>query len=333
MSFHAYAAHSKKGALSPFVYNPSPLGPHDVEIRISHCGICHSDVHLVDGDWGMGSYPMVPGHELVGTIAALGAEVKHLEAGQRVGVGWQRGACLGCDSCIVGDENLCASNVATCVSNYGGFADRVRLDGRFAFPIPEGLASENAAPLLCGGVTVYSPLRRWVKPSMKVGVVGIGGLGHLALQLARAMGCEVTAISSSPDKEDEARSFGAHRFLATREEKALRSAAGTLDFVLSTVFVPQDWMGLLGALRPNGVLCFVGAPAEPLKLPIGALLGGQKTVTTSVIGGRPAIREMLAFAARHGVAARVQIRPLAEADAALGEVRQGRARYRLVLAA
>jgi alcohol/geraniol dehydrogenase (NADP+) len=333
MSFHAYAAHSKKGTLSPFVYDPSPLGPQDVEIRIGHCGICHSDVHLVDGDWGVGSYPMVPGHEIVGTVAALGPEVEHLEAGQRVGVGWQRGACLACDSCTTGDENLCPRNEATCVDHPGGFADRIRLDGRFVFPLPESLASESAAPLLCGGITVYSPLRRWVKPSMKVGVVGIGGLGHLALQFARAMGCEVTAISSSADKEAEARSFGAHRFLATRDSGALRAAASTLDFVLSTAFVPQDWLGLVGALRPNGVLCFVGAPAEPLSLPIGALLGGQKTVTTSVIGGRSAIREMLGFAARHGVAAKVEVRPLAEADAALAEVRRGRARYRIVLAA
>jgi uncharacterized zinc-type alcohol dehydrogenase-like protein len=333
MSFHAYAAHEKKGPVKPFVYEPDPLGPHDVEIRISHCGICHSDVHLVDGDWGWGRYPMVPGHEIVGTVTALGAEVRHLENGRRVGVGWQRGSCLACEACNVGDENLCAANVATCVEHHGGFADRIRVDGRFAFPVPEALASESAAPLLCGGVTVYSPLRRWVKPSMRVGVVGIGGLGHLALQFARAMGCEVTAISSSPDKAAEARGFGAHHFLATREPKALPSAAGTLDFVLSTVFVGQDWTSLLGALRPNGVLCFVGAPAEPLTLHVGALLGGQKTVTTSVIGGRPAIREMLAFAARHGVAAKTQLRPLAEADAALGEVRQGRARYRMVLAA
>jgi uncharacterized zinc-type alcohol dehydrogenase-like protein len=333
VSFHAYAAHAKKGALVPFVYEPSPLGPHDVEIRISHCGICHSDVHLVDGDWGVGTYPMVPGHEIVGTVAALGPEVRHLEAGQRVGVGWQRAACLSCDSCAVGEENLCARNEATCVDHHGGFADRIRLDGRFAFPIPDALASEKAAPLLCGGVTVYSPLRRWVKPSMKVGVVGIGGLGHLALRFARAMGCEVTAVSSSPDKEPEARSFGAHHFVATRDPKALRSAAGTLDFVLSTVFVSQDWRALLAALRPNGVLCFVGAPAEPLKLAVGALLDGQKAVTASAIGGRPAIREMLSFAARHGIAAKVQVRPLAEADVALAETRKGRARYRFVLAA
>ena len=212
----------------------------------------------------MGSYPMVPGHEIVGTVTALGPEVRHLEAGARVGVGWQRGACLACDSCIAGDENLCAQNVATCVGNYGGFADRVRLDSRFAFPIPEGIASENAAPLLCGGATVYSPLRRWVKPSMRVGVVGIGGLGHLGLQFAAAMGCEVTAISSTPDKEAEARGFGAHHFLATREAKALRSAASSLDFILSTVFATPDWDALLGALRPNGVLCLVGATSEPL---------------------------------------------------------------------
>jgi uncharacterized zinc-type alcohol dehydrogenase-like protein len=333
MSFHAYAAHEKKGALVPFVYDPSPLGPHDVEIRITHCGICHSDIHLVDGDWGVGTYPMVPGHEIVGTVTALGAEVRNLQVGQRVGVGWQRGACLACELCNAGDENLCAQSEDTCVDHYGGFADRIRLDGRFAFPLPEVLASENAAPLLCGGVTVYSPLRRWVRPSMSVGVVGIGGLGHLALQFARAMGCEVTAISSTPDKEPEARSFGAHRFLATGEPKALRSAASTLDFVLSTVYVAQDWMGLLRALRPNGVLCFVGAPAEPLKLPIGAILGGQKTVTTSAIGGRPAIREMLDFAARHAVAAKTHERPLSKADAAFDEVRKGRARYRIVLAA
>jgi alcohol/geraniol dehydrogenase (NADP+) len=333
MSFHARAAHSKRSSLKPFVYEPAPLGPHDAEIRISHCGICHSDVHLVDGDWDSGSYPMVPGHEIVGTIAAVGPEVEHLEAGQRVGVGWQRGACLACEACGSGEENLCAKSTATCVGHHGGFADRIRVDGRFAFPIPEGLASESAAPLLCGGATVYSPLRRWARPSMRVGVVGIGGLGHLALQFASAMGCEVTAISSTPDKEEEARSFGAHRFLATREPKALPSAASSLDFILSTVFVTPDWEALVGALRPNGVLCLVGATSEPLEVHAFTLQDAQKTVTGSTTSGRPAIREMLAFAARHRVAARVQVRPLAEADAALGEVRKGRARYRVVLAA
>ena len=152
MSFHAYAAHSKKSALKPFVYEPAPLGPHDVEIRISHCGICHSDVHLVDGDWGMGSYPMVPGHEIVGTVAAVGPEVRHLEAGQRVGVGWQRGACLACESCVAGDENLCADNVATCVGHHGGFADRVRARRPLRVPHPRGarLRERRPAPVRRG---------------------------------------------------------------------------------------------------------------------------------------------------------------------------------------
>jgi uncharacterized zinc-type alcohol dehydrogenase-like protein len=333
MGFHAWAAHRQKGALKPFVYEPAPLGLHDVEIRVSHCGICHSDVHLVDGDWGVGSYPMVPGHEIVGTVAAAGPEVRQLAVGERVGVGWQRGSCLDCEWCVSGQENLCAREVATCVDHPGGFAERIRVDGRFAFPIPEALASEAAAPLLCGGVTVYAPLARWARAGMRVGVVAIGGLGHLALQFARAMGCEVTAISTRPDKEKEARGFGAHRFVAAGPPKALRSLASSLDLVLSTAFVSQDWTGLLRALRPNGVLCLVGAPDDPLPLDVGHLLGRQLTVTTSAIGSRSAVRQTLDFAARHGIAPRVELRPLGEADAALETVRKGKARYRVVLVA
>ena len=333
MAFHAYAAHRAKGALKPFVYEPEPLGIHDVEIRISHCGICHSDVHLIDGDWGVGRYPMVPGHEIVGTVADAGAEVRQLTVGQRVGVGWQRSACLECEWCGSGQENLCAGEVATCVDQHGGFAERIRVDGRFAFPIPAALAAEHAAPLLCGGVTVYAPLSRWARPALHVGVVGIGGLGHLALQFARAMGCEVTALSANPDKQAEARAFGAHHFVATGEPKALRAAGHSLDCLLSTAFLAQDWKALLRTLRPKGVLCLVGAPNQPLRLDVGAMLGRQLSVTTSAIGGRPAVRETLEFAARHGVIPRVQLRPLAAANAALGEVRQGQARYRVVLAA
>jgi uncharacterized zinc-type alcohol dehydrogenase-like protein len=287
----------------------------------------------VDGDWGVGGYPMVPGHEIVGTVAAAGPEARQLAVGQRVGVGWQRGSCLACEWCVAGQENLCPNEVATCVDHHGGFAERIRVDGRFAFPIPEPLASEAAAPLLCGGVTVYAPLARWARPGMRVGVVGIGGLGHLALQFARAMGCEVTAISASPDKETEARGFGAHRFVATSRPKALKPLASSLDVVLSTAFLDQDWTGLLRALRPNGVLCLVGAPDDPLPLDVGRMLGRQLTVTTSAIGSRGAVRETLEFAARHAVAPKVELRPLAEADAALGIVRKGKARYRVVLEA
>ena len=263
---------------------------------------------------------MVPGHEIVGTVAALGPEVRHLEAGARVGVGWQRGACLACDSCAPGTRTCArgtwppawATTAASPTASGSTAASRSRS--------PRRLASENAAPLLCGGVTVYSPLRRWVKPSMRVGVVGIGGLGHLGLQFARAMGCEVTAISSTPDKEAEARAFGAHRFLATREPKAL--ALGGVEPRLRPLhrLRAPDWDGLLGALRPNGVLCFVGAHE---RAPVGPGVHpprGAEDRHRLAIGGRPAIREMLAFAARHGVAAKTQVRPLAEADAALGDV-------------
>ena len=333
MGFRAYAAHEEKGALAPFVYEPAELGSNDVEIRISHCGICHSDVHLVDGDWGASRYPMVPGHEIVGTVASAGPAVSHLAVGQRVGVGWQCGACLECEWCVSGQENLCAQEEATCVERPGGFAERIRVDGRFAFPIPDALRSEHAAPLLCGGVTVYAPLARFARPSLRVGVVGIGGLGHLALQFARAMGCEVTALSTNPAKRAEALAFGAHRFVAAGDSKALRAAAQSLDFVLSTAFLSQDWKGLLRMLRPNGVLCLVGAPDESLRLDVGGMLGRQLSVTTSAIGGRPAVRETLAFAARHGIKPMVQLRLLAEADAGLDAVRKGQARYRVVLAA
>ena len=253
--------------------------------------------------------------------------------GQRVGVGWQRSACLECEWCVSGQENLCAREVATCVDQHGGFAERIRVDGRFAFPIPESLASEHAAPLLCGGVTVYAPLSRWVRPAMRVGVVGIGGLGHLALQFARAMGCEVTAISTNPEKEAEARSFGAHRFVATREaEGAARGRAQPRLRALDGV----SRAGLEGPAAdaaPERRALPRRRAGQPLRLDPGAILGRQLSVTASAIGGRPAVRETLEFAARHGVAPKVQLRPLAEANAALGEVRKGQARYRVVLVA
>jgi uncharacterized zinc-type alcohol dehydrogenase-like protein len=333
MSVHAHAALEPKGNLRPFAYEPGPLGPHEVEIRVGHCGICHSDVHLIDGDWGIGSYPMVPGHEIVGTVAALGPEVTELAEGDRVGVGWQRGACLRCEWCRRGEENLCPENEAICVDHHGGFADRVRVDARFAFPIPGTLSSAGTAPLLCGGITVFTPLRRLARPGMAVGILGIGGLGHLAVQFARAMGAVVTALSSSPEKEADCRALGAERFIATADAKALRAAADSLDLIVSTVFLPPDWKALLRALRPGGTLWLLGAPEEPLTVPTLGFVVGHKTVTGSAIGGRPLIREMLDFAARHGIAARVQVRPLAEADAAVEDVRRGRARYRIVLEA
>ena len=329
---HGYAAMERGQALKAFDYSPDELGAVDVEVAITHCGICHSDLHLIDNDWKISSYPFIPGHEIIGTVTAAGGLVAHLKTGDRVGIGWQRGACLVCERCTAGHDNLCAKHEATCVGHHGGFADRIRVDSRYAFSIPKALASENAAPLLCGGATVYSPLRHnGVRPDMRVGVIGIGGLGHLAIQFAAAMGCEVTAFSATPDKEKEARSFGAHQFLSSREPLKSRRAGGFLDIILTTVFVDLDWAAYLRALRPNGTLCFLGAPPSPLSIPAVMLQSGQKSIGASVIGSRHMIAEMLDFAARHGITAKTEVMPRAEVNAALDKVRANRARYRMVL--
>jgi uncharacterized zinc-type alcohol dehydrogenase-like protein len=226
MPIKAFAALEAKSRLQAFEVPVTPLGEQDVLVTISHCGLCHSDIHLIDNDWQVSSYPLVPGHEVIGTVSKRGAGVQHLQLGQRVGIGWQRSACLTCEYCIRGDENLCTAQQATCVGHFGGFASAIQIDGRFAFPIPEALRSEQAAPLLCGGITVYAPLRTYgITPNMKIGVIGIGGLGHLALQFARAFGCDVTAFSSTPDKEAEAIHFGAHHFVSSTDKDKMQSLA------------------------------------------------------------------------------------------------------------
>jgi uncharacterized zinc-type alcohol dehydrogenase-like protein len=332
MPIHAYAAPAAGAPLEPFEYEPGPLGPHEIEVAVTHCGICHSDLHLIDNDWGNTSYPLVPGHEVIGEVAAVGGVVAEHRIGDRVGIGWQCGSCGHCDFCIAGDEQFCMENQATCVGHPGGYADRLRADDRFAFSIPAPLASEDAAPLLCGGATVYTPLRHFgVRPDHRVGVIGIGGLGHLAVQFARAFGCEVTAFSSSPDKEAEARDLGAHHFVASRDPDALAGAANTLDFLLATVNVSLDWLAYLNVLRPKGYLCIVGAVPEPLTIPAFALLVGQKAVCGSPIAGRPTLREMLAFAARHGIGSHSEAIPMTQVNTALDRLRANRARFRIVL--
>ncbi|MFA5059739.1 MAG: NAD(P)-dependent alcohol dehydrogenase [Candidatus Omnitrophota bacterium] len=331
MSILAYAASGPKETLKVFRFDAPQLGPWDVEVKVTHCGICHSDVHLIDNDWNMNSYPLVPGHEVVGIVKAAGKNVQKLKAGDRVGIGWQSGSCQTCEWCIKGEENLCADNKATCVGHYGGFAETLYTDSRFAFLIPEKLKSENAAPLLCGGATVYSPLARHVRSSMKVGVIGIGGLGHLGLQFARAFGCEVTAFSSDPTKEKEAKDFGAHHFVASNKVDQLKKLSRSLDFILSTVNVDLDWGKFLQVLRPNGKLCMVGVPGNPMEISAFALISGQKSVVGSVIGSRSGIEEMLEFSAHHNIAAKTETMPLSDVNKAVEKVRQNKARYRMVL--
>ncbi len=332
MTFHAYAATEAGAPLAPFEYEPDPLAPHEVEIAISHCGICHSDLHLIDDDWGNTVFPLVPGHEIVGEVVAAGSAVSEARVGSRVGVGWQRGSCGHCDDCIEGEEPFCEENEATCLGHFGGFADRIRLSSRFCFTLPEALPSDRAAPLLCGGATVYTPLAVYgVRPDHRVGVVGVGGLGHLALQFARAWGCEVTAFSHTAEKRDEALELGAHHFVATGDPGALAAAAGSCDFLLSTACADLDWAAYLALLRPRGVLCLVGVPPSDVTLPAFPLIVGRRAVGGSVIAGRARMREMLRFAARHAIGARVEGCGLREVNGALNRLRAGRPRYRIVL--
>lgn len=329
---NAYAAPAAGKPLEPFSYEPRPLRSRDVEVAISHCGICHSDLHLVNNDWRMSRYPLVPGHEITGTLTEVGSAVTQLKVGQRVGIGWQADSCEECEWCARGEEQLCERAAPTCVAGYGGFAQRIRVNGRFAIPVPDALDSENAAPLLCAGVTVYSPLSELRPgPQSRVGIVGVGGLGHLALQFARTFGCEVTAFSTSADKEAEARAMGAHHFVVTKEAGALRKVRGSYDFIISTIAADQDWTQYVQALRPRGTLCFVGAPPGGLKLPVFSLIGGNKHIMGSNTGSTATLREMLDVAARHGVKARTERFKLEQVNEALGRVARNEVRYRAVL--
>jgi alcohol/geraniol dehydrogenase (NADP+) len=333
LEIRGYATHAAGAELLAFRYEVGPLGTDEVDIRISHCGICRSDLHLMDNDWQVSKFPFVPGHEIVGTVEAVGAAVQNLQPGQRVGVGWQAGSCGQCAWCRQGKENLCPQAQPTCVQRNGGFADAVRVPARFVIPIPEALDSENAAPLLCAGITVYTPLRTYgISPASRVGVVGIGGLGHLALQFARIFGAEVTAFSTSLTKEEEARAFGAHHFCNTRESKGMKALAGSLDLIVSTVNADQDWSAFLGALRPEGVLCLVGAPARPLQVPGSLLIVSARTLSGSNTGSPLALAEMLDVAARHGVTTKTERFPMTRVNEAVAKVRKGAVRYRAVLA-
>jgi uncharacterized zinc-type alcohol dehydrogenase-like protein len=329
---HGFAVHAAGAHLLAYKYDPGELQTHEVEIKISHCGVCHSDVHLIDNDWGISKYPFIPGHEIVGTVVGVGSGVKDRTMGERVGVGWQADSCGICEWCRQGQEQLCAKAQPTCVGRNGGFADRVRVNSRFAIPIPTSLDSENAAPLMCGGITVYAPLMNYgVRPSSRVGVIGIGGLGHIGVQFAKAFGAEVTAFSTSKDKEAEAKELGAHEFVNTRDTGALKKVAGSFDFLLSTVSADQDWQAYVSALRPKGTFCIVGAPPSPLQIQGASLIHSQKAIAGSNTGSPHELSEMLNVAARHGVKAVTEKFAMAKANDAVTKVKKNQVRYRAVL--
>ena len=330
--FQAYAASEAKSELKPFEYEPGALASNEVQIKVETCGICHSDLSMLNNDWGISQFPLVPGHEVIGIVESLGAQVKHLKIGQRVGVGWFSNSCMTCEWCVGGEHNLCESTEGIIVGRHGGFADRVRTDATWAIPIPDGINPESAGPLMCGGITVFNPILQFnIKPTDHGGIIGIGGLGHMALKFLHSYGCEVTAFSSNEEKENDAKIFGANHFVNSSDSHSLEKIAGSLDFIISTVNVALDWPSYINVLRPKGRLHIVGAVMEPLPIPLFPLLFGQKSVSASPLGSPFTAGVMLEFAARHKIEPLVETYPIDKVNEAMEKLRSGKTRYRLVL--
>jgi uncharacterized zinc-type alcohol dehydrogenase-like protein len=287
---------------------------------------------MLNNEWGMTQYPFVPGHEIVGTIDAVGEAVTHLSVGQVVGLGWHSNYCHHCMSCLSGDQNLCATAQGTIVGRHGGFADKVRADASAVIPLPEGMDIASAGPLFCGGITVFNPLKQFdVKPTDKVAVIGIGGLGHLAVQFLHAWGCEVTAFTSNTSKIQEALDLGADHTLDSRNPDELTAAAGRFDFIISTVNVKLDWPSYMNTLKPKGRLHFVGATLEPLNISAFSLITAQRSVSGSPVGSPATIKQMLDFAKQHEIQPIVEFYDFKDINAAIERLASGKARYRVVL--
>ncbi len=330
-TFHGWAAKEQGGKLAEIDFNPGAMRPDQVQVKVESCGICHSDLSMIDNSWGSSQYPLVPGHEVIGVIEKAGDQTKGLKVGDRVGLGWFSGSCLSCQPCLSGRQQLCASSESIIVGRHGGFADKVRANWEWAIKLPEALDPASSGPLFCGGITVFAPIADCgVKPTDRVGVVGIGGLGHLALQFLNAWGCEVTAFTSSPSKAAEAKNLGAHHVVDSRGD-GLKAITGTLDFILVTANAPLDWDAYIAALAPDGRLHFVGAVLEPVPVQAFSLIGGRKSISGSPLGSPATVATMLDFCARHGIAPVTETYAMDDVNAALDHLRAGKARHRIVL--
>jgi len=328
----AWAATAPGKPLEHFEYDAGALAADEVEVAVNYCGICHSDQSIIDNEWGFTAYPVVPGHEIVGRVVAMGPEAKGLKIGQSVGIGWNSRSCMHCAPCMSGDHNMCGTAAPTMIGRYGGFAERVRAHWAWAIPLPAGVPMESAGPLLCAGITVFTPLMEFdIKPTSRVGVVGIGGLGHLALRFARAWGCEVTAFTSHLDKAEEARALGAHRVVSSKSREELGTIAGQLDLIIVTACASLDWDLIIGALGRRGRLHVVGMVPEALPVHVGMLMQQQKEISGSPSGSPATIAQMLDFCARHKIEPMIQEFPMSRVNDALNQFREGKARYRIVL--
>jgi uncharacterized zinc-type alcohol dehydrogenase-like protein len=328
----AWAAFGPKGNLEPFEYDPGPLGPDEVEIEVLYCGLCRGDMNVIDNLWGRTKYPVVPGHEVVGRIVQRGQNVTQPGIGQLVGLGWHAGFCNACEYCRAGEPQLCTNAQATIIGHNGGFADKVRAASNAVVPLQEGGDPESAGPLFCAGIAVFAPLLELqVSPSARVAVIGVGGLGHLAVQFLRAWGCEVTAFTSTPSKREEVLRLGAHRVLDSGSPGDLAAVKGQFDLILSTASARLDWDRYLNALKPHGRLHFVGTMVDALDIHLSALVGGRRAVSGSMSGSPEAMGKMLAFCSQHNIRPQVETYSFDAINEALARMRAGAAHYRIVL--
>ncbi|KAJ0039713.1 hypothetical protein Pint_27738 [Pistacia integerrima] len=336
-----WAARDTSGLLSPFTFSRRATGEKDVTFKVMYCGICHSDLHMLKNEWGVSTYPLVPGHEVVGVVTEVGSKVEKFKVGDKVGVGCMVGSCRSCDNCANNIENYCRNYILTYGAKYydgtityGGYSDVMVVDEHFVVRIPEKLPLDATAPLLCAGITVYSPLRFYGldKPGMHVGVVGLGGLGHVAVKFAKAMGVKVTVISTSPNKKKESiEHLGVDSFLVSRDQDEMQAAMDTMDGIIDTVSAPHPLLPLIGLLKSNGKLVLVGAPEKPLELPVFPLLLGRKMVGGSNIGGMKETQEMLDFAAKHNITAEIELIPMDYVNTAMERLLKADVRYRFVI--
>jgi uncharacterized zinc-type alcohol dehydrogenase-like protein len=326
-----YAALRKGQSLNPFTYEIPDLGGQEVRIAISHCGLCFTDIQAIDDFYHITKFPFVPGHEIVGYVSEVGEAISDLKVGDRVGIGWQGRACMHCEWCLQGEVNLCQHIVRDAVwTPYGGFSSSITADARFTYRLPEGMPSEVAAVLMCAGITVYSPLKMHASAaSRKLGIIGVGGLGHLAIQYAKAFGYEVTAISSSPGKKAEALAFGADHFIVVGDENAMQKVEYYFDLLLGTAHGEVDWESLLETLKKKGRLILVGFPEMTLR-PID-LVAHELSISGSFLGTPEGMREMLSFSQMHGIQPMVELMPMAQINTAVQRLKENKARYRIVL--
>jgi uncharacterized zinc-type alcohol dehydrogenase-like protein len=329
-TYKAWVARAAKQPMVLETLDRGPLGAEEVEVAVETCGVCHSDLSVLNNDWGNSQYPAILGHEVTGRITAMGPNAKGLEVGQRVGVGWYSGCCMHCRQCMSGSHNLCPQVQATILGHRGGFATHVRSEWQWVFPLPEMLNIPEAGPLLCGGITVFASLMMYARPTDRMGIIGIGGLGHMGVKFAAAYGCDVTAFTSET-KFDEARGFGADHVVSSRDSAAIKKLAGSFDLLISTVNVPLDWDAIIGALAPNGRLHVVGAVVQPIPVAAFSLIGKQRCVSGSPAGSPTATAAMLDFAARHNIAPQTEHFPMSKINEAFARLESGKAHYRIVL--